>query len=161
MGSEMCIRDRRAGTMNKSCRNWRNSAANNTWAEFKAHFSLAHRELRETTTTTADAGFHTAHNIQATTTPTLTNYSPYNPAPVNFMESTPPTSYAAAATTMATNGHPSHVGLSELATVLTDTTTQLKQLLGNRQDRRTNKTTTNKQHPPNKWGNYCLSLIHI
>jgi hypothetical protein len=50
------------GLFTDACRDWRRRpAAQKTWPTFKADFSLAHQEMRESQTTTQGAGFHSAN----------------------------------------------------------------------------------------------------
>ena len=50
------------GLFTDACRDWRRRpAAQKTWPAFKADFSLAHQEMRESQTTTQEAGFHSAN----------------------------------------------------------------------------------------------------
>jgi hypothetical protein len=50
------------GLFTDACRDWRRRpAAQKTWPTFKADFSLAQQEMRESQTTTQGAGFHSAN----------------------------------------------------------------------------------------------------
>ena len=55
------------GLFTDACREWRNKPLmDKTWENFKLHFALAHRDLRQQQTTAQQSGFHTANQVLAT-----------------------------------------------------------------------------------------------